>query len=92
METLGSVSVIFTDKTGTLTESRMLVEHLWTPNGQYRIGGDGYEPDGDVKRSASGDTLAVRAGTMIASLQGCLDCQTSRGRGWRPAYTTFLLH
>ena len=31
VETLGSVTVLATDKTGTLTEARMLVEELWTP-------------------------------------------------------------
>ncbi len=38
VETLGSVTVLATDKTGTLTEARMVVEELWTPEGS-RVGG-----------------------------------------------------
>lgn len=48
VETLGSVSVLATDKTGTLTEGRMVVQHVWTPRGTTELSGVGYEPEGDV--------------------------------------------
>ncbi len=37
VETLGSVTVLATDKTGTLTQARMAVEELWTPTASYRV-------------------------------------------------------
>ncbi|NXY93019.1 cation-transporting P-type ATPase [Streptomyces sp. BR123] len=51
VETLGSVSVLATDKTGTLTEGRMVVQQLWTPSGGADVSGSGYEPQGKLTRA-----------------------------------------
>jgi P-type Ca2+ transporter type 2C len=50
VEALGSVSVIATDKTGTITEGRMVVQRAWTPVGTS--GGTDYGLDTDVARNA----------------------------------------
>ncbi len=46
VETLGCTTVICTDKTGTLTENRMLVTDLIVLNRQLKLTGKGYEPFG----------------------------------------------
>ncbi|MFD9545154.1 cation-translocating P-type ATPase [Streptomyces sp. NPDC060022] len=51
VETLGSVTVLATDKTGTLTEGRMLLERVWTPQGAVTVSGTGYEPVGEFENA-----------------------------------------
>lgn len=48
VESLGRVSVICSDKTGTMTKNEMTVKYCWDTENLYSVRGDGYEPEGGI--------------------------------------------
>ena len=52
-ETLGAVSVICTDKTGTLTRNEMTVVRVRTPDAEFGVTGTGYDPEGKFLRDGN---------------------------------------
>ena len=75
VETLGSTTVICTDKTGTLTENQMTVHEIFIPERDISVSGTGYAPEGRFQEngkelSASDDedlSLFLKAGSLCSN-------------------------
>ena len=79
VETLGTISVICTDKSGTLTQNQMTVRQLWVAGQQFNVTGTGYDPSGDIDpQMVSGDDLPCDPSDLNAFYRAALLCNNSR--------------
>jgi magnesium-transporting ATPase (P-type) len=77
VETLGSATVICTDKTGTLTRNEMSVTRLFLPGGFLRVTGIGYEPEGGFEDDAGGVVEATPGSDLRRLLETAALCNDS---------------
>jgi len=88
VETLGSVSAICSDKTGTLTQNKMVVQQVVTSSGRFQVGGNGYVPEGDFSRDgmpiAPADVPELQA--LLVAIAACNDA-TLEQTGEPPEWT-----
>lgn len=85
-ETLGAVTVLCTDKTGTLTQNQMTLQHVWLLSGDIQISGIGYNPEGLFEKD--GEKIEpLRQKDLMHLLETGMKCNHARlvenEKGWQ---------
>ncbi len=88
VETLGNVSVICTDKSGTLTQNQMTVREVWVTNRKLQVGGVGYEPKGQYRPNPSGAPFESDLNALLTAAMSCNNARINAPSPDHPMWTS----
>jgi magnesium-transporting ATPase (P-type) len=79
VETLGAMTVVCSDKTGTLTMNEMTVKAIITAESCYSVDGNSYEPEGNICLEGSDEPVIIQPGTVLEQYLRTIDlCNDSQ--------------
>lgn len=88
VETLGNVSMICTDKSGTLTQNQMTVRDIWVSGRQYQVTGAGYEPVGRFIPAPENDVEQNDIKNILRAAMLCNNARLSPPSAQHPFWTS----
>ena len=88
VETLGSISVICTDKSGTLTQNQMTVREIWVARQRLRVTGVGYQPQGEFVPAPDGQDWDEDLTSLLEAASCCNNARVNPPSLEHPTWTS----
>lgn len=88
IETLGTISLVCTDKSGTLTQNQMTVREVWVARQRMSVSGAGYAPEGDYKPDPSGAPHEEDLRSLLTAATLCNNSRLNPPTSEKPQWTS----